>query len=204
MTDEIAEQLSDAAADQRQRVLQALVVAATEKGYAATTLVDIALQAGLPEQAVLAHFPDKDDVYLRMHQDVVTSVLTVIKDARAESIDLPSWRDRVRQVVRRYLECMAAGRHHLAEMLISATAESNAVRRAQVATGARFGAEMIALSEELAAQSNEVEILTPARALVFISGTTQLLLMAAPAGRDAVLAQEDAITDALVRMLRAL
>lgn len=73
------------AAATRQAVLDAALIVFSEKGYAATNLDDIAVQAGLTRGAIYWHFKGgKVELYTTLVSEVSSRVVDVIEDAMAE------------------------------------------------------------------------------------------------------------------------
>ena len=54
---------------QRQRMLDAIVDAVAEKGYAAATVADVTRRAGVSRTTFYEHFSDKQDCYLAAYRD---------------------------------------------------------------------------------------------------------------------------------------
>jgi AcrR family transcriptional regulator len=97
-------------ARQRAQILDGLAVCIREKGYAATTISDIASAACVSKSSVYAHFADKEDCFLALYATASENLLAVMAHAHAEAqaARLP-WRDRVRAVFHAYLSAIAAG-----------------------------------------------------------------------------------------------
>lgn len=98
--------------DNRQRVqiLDGLAACIRDKGYAATTISDIAGAACVSKSTVYAHFADKEACFLALYSAASEHLLEVMARAHAEAqaAELP-WRDRVRAVFHAYLTAIAAG-----------------------------------------------------------------------------------------------
>ncbi|MGY1616234.1 TetR/AcrR family transcriptional regulator [Geodermatophilus sp. SYSU D00691] len=94
----------------RGRILRALAVCMAEKGYAATTMSDIARLGQVSKTVVYAHFRDKEQCLLELYQRATDSVLETVRraldDARAARLP---WQERVRSGVASYLAALAAG-----------------------------------------------------------------------------------------------
>jgi TetR/AcrR family acrAB operon transcriptional repressor len=76
------------AAETREQVLDAALVVFARKGYAATTLVDIAQEAGLTRGAVYHHFEGKPELYLTLLQERSGSLLRLWSEPLPEGTPL--------------------------------------------------------------------------------------------------------------------
>jgi AcrR family transcriptional regulator len=63
---ELLEKELDLPADRRTQILEAAATIFPQKGYAATTLQDIAQQAGISTSAIYQHFRSKEDLFLAL------------------------------------------------------------------------------------------------------------------------------------------
>jgi AcrR family transcriptional regulator len=92
----------------RGRILRALATCMVEKGYPATTIADIARAGRVSKTVVYAHFRDKEECLLELYTRATDQVMGTVAGARqaARAEGLP-WRDRVRAVVRAYLDALA-------------------------------------------------------------------------------------------------
>lgn len=92
------------AANQRERLYDALVHTVAEKGYANATVSDICRAAGVTRPAFYALFAGKDDALVATYRRGTDLLLKLMEDAyRAES----SWRDGARAALRVMLQVLA-------------------------------------------------------------------------------------------------
>jgi AcrR family transcriptional regulator len=80
----------------RLRLVSALATAATEKGYAATTIADIVRHARVSKRTFYEHFTDKEACLLAGYQHVSDLLMDVLRDT-----DIPPdrhWIERVRAI----------------------------------------------------------------------------------------------------------
>jgi AcrR family transcriptional regulator len=92
---------------QRGRMIEAMVEAVAEKGYAATTVADVVAAAGVSRRTFYEHFSDREDCFLAAYDAGVDILLghLVQEAAAADGLD---WRERTRRGVRAYLDVLAA------------------------------------------------------------------------------------------------
>ena len=92
------------AANQRDRLFDALVHTVAQKGYANATVSDICRAAGVTRPAFYALFAGKDDALIATYRHGTDLLLTLMESAyRAE----PTWRDGARAALRVMLEALA-------------------------------------------------------------------------------------------------
>ena len=92
------------AANQRDRLFDALVHTVAEKGYANATVSDICRAAGVTRPAFYALFAGKDDALIATYRHGTDLLLTHMESAyRAE----PVWRDGARAALRVMLQVLA-------------------------------------------------------------------------------------------------
>jgi AcrR family transcriptional regulator len=104
------EERAEQDARQQARILDGLATCIREKGYAATTISDIARAASVSKSTVYAHYADKEECFLALYAAATENLLGVMARAHAEAQEaqLP-WRERVRAVFHAYLSAIAAG-----------------------------------------------------------------------------------------------
>src|SRR4051794_22558580 len=89
----------------RWQIVTGLAVCIGAKGYAATTIADIASAAKVSKSTVYAHFADKEDAFLAMYSMANDEVIKMLRRADDEAADLP-WRERLRAVLGAYLSAL--------------------------------------------------------------------------------------------------
>jgi AcrR family transcriptional regulator len=187
---------------QRRQVIHGLATSIVGKGYAATTIADIARAARISKSTVYDHFADKESVFLALHREIVAAGLAVVQQAYADSAGVAAWEERVRRVVAAYLAAMTADPVYFRVALVEVAAVSEAARLARREAFDRYAGAMVAITTEAAAAVPGISPLTPALALGALGGINELILRAADDGPEAVLALEGAATDLLVRLMR--
>jgi AcrR family transcriptional regulator len=95
---------------QQARILDGLAACIREKGYAATTISDIARAASVSKSTVYTHYADKEDCFLALYSAASDNLLAVMARAHADAQEaqLP-WREHLRAVFHAYLTAIAAG-----------------------------------------------------------------------------------------------
>jgi AcrR family transcriptional regulator len=88
-------------------VLSAAVGLFNRKGYDATSIGDLAAELGVTKSAIYHHFASKEDL-LRLAMDDALDELTMVVSAAVSDTDGTSAYERLRGVVRRSVEVLAA------------------------------------------------------------------------------------------------
>jgi AcrR family transcriptional regulator len=91
---------------QRVRMLQAMVEAVAEKGYARVAVADVIQRAGVSRKTFYEQFANKEDCFLAAYDAGVDDLLAAIDEALAELA--PDWLAAARRAVEVYLARMAA------------------------------------------------------------------------------------------------
>ena len=86
----------EVARNQRERILHATAKVASEHGYAATSITEIAAAAGLDARVFYTHFPDKQQAFLAAHELGFEHTMAVAAGAFFSATE---WPERVRQAV---------------------------------------------------------------------------------------------------------
>ena len=94
------------AASQRARMLDAVVRAVAERGYANVTVADVVGGAGVSRRTFYEHFVDKQDCFLAAYatgvQMIIAGILESLRDAPE------GWRDRLRVALGAYTSLLAS------------------------------------------------------------------------------------------------
>lgn len=108
---------------QRERLLEAIVAAVAEKGYASTTIADVIGLAGVSRTTFYEQFQDKEDCFVIAYAEGARTHFEQIVEA-FDSAQPPL--DQFRAAVRRYLEVLVGAppyaRTFLVEVLAAGTA----------------------------------------------------------------------------------
>jgi AcrR family transcriptional regulator len=95
------------AASQRARMLDAVVRAVAERGYARVTVADVVGKAGVSRRTFYEHFEDKQDCFLAAYRTGVEDVIAQILAATAEQPD-GDWRAKLRVGLEVYTRALAS------------------------------------------------------------------------------------------------
>jgi AcrR family transcriptional regulator len=89
---------------QRERLFAGMARVMARRGYAATTVDDIAVESGVSRKALYAHFSGKEDVLLQAHRAIFDRIMTGAGPAMAEQ---PDWKSALRALFDWTLEFFA-------------------------------------------------------------------------------------------------
>jgi AcrR family transcriptional regulator len=88
-------------ANQRERLLAAMVATSTEKGYEATRVADLVTLSGVSRKAFYEHFADKEDCFLATLDEILTAAVAITA-SRLENGG--SWEERARRGLASFVE----------------------------------------------------------------------------------------------------
>lgn len=111
--------------NQRRRILWAALETFGDRGFAATTVQDLLRSAQVSRATFYELFSDKEACMAALHEDVLAWLRAEVASAVEESSDWPA---RVRAVIARLIELLAAEPRLAAVCLIEAPAGPPAVR----------------------------------------------------------------------------
>lgn len=120
-------------ASQRGRMLDAMMSAASEKGYAAVTIADVVQGAGVSRRTFYEHFADKEACFLAAYDTGVEILLERMRDT-VSVLGGDDWRAWTRASIESYLEALDA-RPHFAQSLhveVFAAGPAAHARRAEI------------------------------------------------------------------------
>jgi AcrR family transcriptional regulator len=128
---------------QRARMLEAMVQAVAEKGYARAVVADVIERAGVSRKTFYEQFANKEECFLAAYDAGVNRLLAAIDDALDTLA--PDWLAASRRAVEVYLAAMAASPAFARAFLIEALGAGPAAleRRGQVQD--RFAAQLEAV-----------------------------------------------------------
>jgi AcrR family transcriptional regulator len=135
--------------NQRRRLIDAVPAAVHEKGFAALTVEDIAIRAGVSRRTFYENFRDADDCFLVSYRQHAQELLTVVAAAAAAGRD---WEERARfalLALLRYLAERADVAHMAVIEVLAAGPEALAERdRAVVLLSSLIGDEALAVAPD--------------------------------------------------------
>src|SRR5262245_26402169 len=129
-TDDVSVQLSSGrhglsreavAASQRKRIIEAMVAAVAQRGYAATRVVDVIARAGVSRRTFYELFRDKEQCFLAAYDEVFGRLVADTSDA-FESAAGQAWSERIRAAMTALLVGLAddpaAARFSIVEVFV--------------------------------------------------------------------------------------
>lgn len=204
MTTDHAQRRRDAVAGvQREQILEGFARAFAQKGYAATTIADIARAARVSKSTFYAHFADKEAVFLSLHTTVRDAVAARVAEAVASAHEQATWQGRVRHVIAGYLDAMASNPLFLVQLAVEASAAAAAMKAARDEAMEEFADALVRMSEQLAGAHTDVAPLSLDLARAALAGFLELVYRASLEGPDAFREIEDPATELFTRLLHA-
>lgn len=113
---------------QRERLFAGMARVMARRGYAATTVDQIASESGVSRKALYTHFSGKEDVLLQAHRAIVSRIAA---GAGAAAGDQDDWRSALRALLDWGLELFAREPALANLSLVEVTAATPASRRLQ-------------------------------------------------------------------------
>jgi TetR/AcrR family transcriptional regulator, fatty acid metabolism regulator protein len=93
--------------DKRKRILQAAVKVFARKGYFASRVSDVAKKAGVADGTIYLYFASKEDILVRLFDEVMAEQAEDMKRAVAS---LPTAPERLRAIAERHLRLLGGNR----------------------------------------------------------------------------------------------
>jgi AcrR family transcriptional regulator len=144
---------------QRARMLDAMIHAVAEKGYAHVAVADVIERAGVSRKTFYEQFANKEDCFLAAYDTGVDRLLAAIDDALAGLA--PDWLAAARRAVEVYLAGMAASPAFARAFLIEALgAGPEALARRDVVQG-RFADQLAAIHRRARVDIPEIPEVPP-------------------------------------------
>jgi AcrR family transcriptional regulator len=144
---------------QRARMLEAMVQAVAEKGYARVAVADVIERAGVSRQTFYEQFANKEECFLAAYDAGVDRLLARIDEALAELA--PDWLAAARRAVEAYLEAMAASPGFARAFLIEVLGAGPQALTRRDAVQERFAAQLAAIHRRARADIPEIPALAP-------------------------------------------
>lgn len=182
--------------EHRQRLLEAMSHAVADKGYADTTIGDIATLARVSKRTFYEHFDSKAQCLIALYEAASHQAIKVLKQSLDREQD---WHDQVEQTLRAYFETLASNPVLLRTLFIEILglgAEGLAARRRVNQALADFIVEVVYAGQPKRARSNP---LVADMAMGIVGGINELVLRAIEDDRVDTLAELTAPAGRLVR-----
>jgi AcrR family transcriptional regulator len=163
---------------QRERLLEAMVRVAAEKGYETTRVADVIEVAGVSEETFQGMFEDKESCFLEAY-DAVIDVLVAHVSTAFETAGGEPWPERITAGLRALVELLAAESDIARMAMVEVTVAGNDARGRYRAALARFTPFL----EEGRTYSDQGDELPPDTAQFAIGGATSMIFDEIRAGR---------------------
>lgn len=167
---------------ERERVLEAMVRVAAEKGYEATTVAEVIEVADVSQETFAKMFDGKDPCFLEAYDRMVDDLMASVEGAFESVVDEP-WPKRIVAVLRALVEWIAAKADIVRLGMIEAPAAGEATRERYRAALARF----TPLLEQGRDYSGREESLPADTSSFAIGGAASMIFDEVRAGRGAEL-----------------
>jgi AcrR family transcriptional regulator len=185
-------------ASQRPRIVAAITQLASTHGYAATTVREIARQAGVSLTTFYEHFPDKETCFLDACDERATDLLEALYTLGAEH----SWTDALRKGMRLYLASWADQPVFATAYLVELPAAGRRALQQRDRVHARFTAMFEALAERARTEQPRLPPLPELAAPVLSTGITEVVGQFVRSGRTTELpSHEDELVYLTIRFL---
>lgn len=144
---------------QRARMLEAMVHAVAEKGYARVAVADVIERAGVSRKTFYEQFANKEECFLAAYDAGVDGLLSAIDDALAELA--PDWLAAARRAVEVYLATMAASPAFARAFLIEVLGAGPAALARRDVVQRRFADQLAAIHRRARTDIPEIPKLAP-------------------------------------------
>ena len=157
------------------RLIEGLLAAIEERGYAATTIADIVAHARVSKRTFYEHFTDKDALFLAAYAAASEDTMRVIAEA---AINATSWEDRVKASVRAYLDYLEEKRALTRTFLLEIHAAGAHTLKMCSKIHEQFAEMLQALVEAARVEGADVKPLSAHMAAAIVGGINELVLVA--------------------------
>jgi AcrR family transcriptional regulator len=188
---------------QRDRVIDGFAAVVMDKGYAATTIGDIARVARVSKTTIYEHFSDKEAIYLELHASAAAAEQSALRDSVNRTAAASAWRERIGDLVHARLEVIASNPPFLAQVAIEPQVPTQRAREVRAEAGRRTARICVGLSEEIARTTPEVAPLASQLVIAGLAAGVAVVGTAAVRGPGAVRALETVLVDFWIRLFRA-
>jgi AcrR family transcriptional regulator len=190
-----------AAGAPRARILAGLAATLGSKGYAQTTIADIAAAARVSRSTVYEQFGDKDGVLIALYTDLSDRMLaTIAATIEGQGRTLP-WRERIAGVIGSYLDAISRVPPGERLSLLEIASAGPAARRERRANLDRFAGAVSFATVELGRTVPGVRPLSVPLAYAMVGAVNELVLQAAEEGPEAVRALAPLVTELVERLM---
>ena len=154
-------------------MLEAVVQAVAEKGYARVAVADVVERAGVSRKTFYEQFANKEECFLAAYDAGVDGLLTAIDQALADLA--PDWLAAARRAVEVYLDRMAANPPFARACLVEVLgAGAHALARRDVVQD-RFAAQLASIHRRARADIPEIPAVGPHTFRAAVGATSELV-----------------------------
>jgi AcrR family transcriptional regulator len=158
---------------QRARMLDAMVFAVADKGYARVAVADVIERAGVSRKTFYEQFANKEECFLAAYDAGVDRLLAAIDDALAEPT--PGWLSAARRAIEVYLAGMAASPAFARACLIEVLGAGPAALARRDIVQRRFADQLAAIHRRARADIPEIPSLAPSTFRAAVGAVNELL-----------------------------
>lgn len=164
---------------QRARLLEAIAVAVTEKGYAQATIADVVRHARMSKRTFYRHFADKEECFLAAYASLSERLLTNLASAALLEEDVEA---RLDAAAKAYVATLEEQPAMTRSFLIEIQAAGPKALKLRRTIQSRFAEMLRVLVEAARKQRPDLSALSPAMATAVVGGINELLLLTAEEG----------------------
>jgi AcrR family transcriptional regulator len=169
-------------ASQRGRVLEAMVKAVAEKGYAGTALADVVARAGVSRRTFYEQFRDKEECFLAAFETGLRFLFARVEEESA-GLEPGDWRGRLRVLLETYFATLASEPEFAKVVHIDALAAGEAVRARWAGLLDRLVAFFRSLHEMARTQDAAIPEVSDEALLVLLGGILEVVRQYVRTGR---------------------
>jgi AcrR family transcriptional regulator len=186
-----------ARAGYRERLIDGLAAVLEEKGLSETTVADIVGSARVSKRTFYEHFESKSDCFAALILRITDRMLDLIATAVGRE---DTWEDRVRAAVRTHMETAASRPNVTRTLVLEVQAGGTEAMRVRREAVRRYADLFRRLSEQAAAEREDIRELDTPLATALTAGMNELMLEAVEEGRTDRLPE---VVDSAVELIRA-
>jgi AcrR family transcriptional regulator len=181
----------------RQRLIDGLAAALGEKGLGETTVADIVSRARVSKRTFYEHFDGKGDCFAALILSITDRMLDRIAAAVGRE---DTWENRVRAAVGTFMRAAASQPNLTRTLMLEVQAGGPEAMRIRREAVRRYAGLFRRLSEQAAAERQDIRELDEPLATALAAGMNELILEAVEEGRTDRLPE---VVDSVVELIRA-
>jgi AcrR family transcriptional regulator len=167
--------LLPSAADHRRRLLDAMAHAVARKGYAETTIADLAAEAKVSRRTFYEHFADKAECLIALYEAASAQALSVLMAAIDRRHD---WHTQVEQALRAYLATLSCNPTLLRTLFIDILGLGAVGLQARRRANLQIADFILSVVNDPTSKSRRVGPLSNEMAMAIVGGVNELVLQA--------------------------